>query len=224
MTKPFPLPGECLMKDKLTLSRSFHTNATLITNIGSVKKDMEKLKGFKLLEENAALKYKITTSNDCNDSLIELACNHISLTFFSESNNHAVYKDNFTAFISLVAFLKEHYEIHLDSIYGYIMDILDNEWRGISKDQSHLIGSLKERIKSLDESNRILSYALIDSSRANIQVGRERTVYAEFSKCIIGNLNSRGKSKSDDHSILLSLGVDQQLVKKVESILEVTNG
>jgi len=225
MTGLFHLQGEGLAKDDLILSRSFYTSAKLKTNIDLVKREINGLKGFKLQEGNTILKYKITNIDSSKDSLLELSGKHICLTFFSESNDNAIYKKNFAVFMTLVSFLKDHYEAHIADIYVYIMNVLNNEWSGVSKDQIQIIECLKERIISLDESNRTLAHAIIESTKTNILISRELSIYEEFSKCIIEHLKSIRKNNSTDcHSIMLALGIDSELIKKLEATIKIRDG
>ena len=204
------------------LGVAFYTRVTLKTNIDMIKQQINELKDVKLLDDNTILKYKISGINHDNDSLLELSDKHICLRFFPQSNDRLIYKDNFVVFISLISFLKEHYEIRFADIYGYIIGALSKEWEGLPKDQTQTIESLKERIKILDESNCNLSFALIASSEKNAQVLQEFSIYKEFGRSIIENLKIKEKNwPITGPNVLLTLGIDLDLVKKVENCLQV---
>lgn len=190
----------------------------------AVKGKLGELKQIKRLSENPLLKYEILDKKGSN-SLLEISDTYISLRFFFAEQDIAVYKNNMIVFISLIAFLKEHYDFDFEDIYGYIVGALNQNFKNVRKDQTTALEGLKDRVKSLNESNSLLSYQIIELSLENSKLLKERDLYREFSGSVIAKVSERAGSRSqEDYSILDSLGIDLELTKRVENCLTIGKG
>lgn len=184
---------------------------------------MSKIKQAKILQDTPILKYEICErANNHGNCLLELSENHIILRFFWQANSDPEYRRNFIGFISLIGILSEHYEVELADMYDYIIEALDRNFVDILKSQSNIIDNLKERIKILDASNCTISNELVCLSSMNIHTTKSMELLREFGRSVIKQSEFKEKvQRLNNHAILTSLGVDSELIVKVERMLQI---
>ena len=148
---------------------------------------------------------------------MELTDNYLSFRFFFEKQDYSIYNDNLLGFLSVIAFLADLYEIKISSVYGYIVEALGQNWINTVKDQAQIINGLRDRVRSLNESNCLLSHQLIGASRRNKRIFLDLTTYEEFSKQILDRIKQQNAGRLENNDVILTrLGIDFELVKKVE--------
>lgn len=204
-------------------SSTFYARATLKSDISIVESYLNRLRYLKKIASSKALIYEISNPKIERQSTIEISSQHINLQFFFREPSIQLYRDNLLTFISLIGMLNNFYEVQLSEIYKYVIDSLGQTWQNTVKDQQNVIENLKYRIKNLDESNFILSNNLINLIREKAQLSIEFHVYKDFCNNVIANAKEKALLINSKHStILTEMGIELELIKNAESILNST--
>ncbi len=205
------------------MSSSFHVDAKLNCNISELREHIDKLGHPAIAINDDKLKYEISNgSREKTRTILELSNEYICLWFSFSKKDLSIYRDNFLKFISLLEFLKGIYTVNFDNIYCYVVEALSQNWHDVVKDQSQVIENLKERIRSLDESNCSISYQLIGLSKENRQILADLSIYKDF----VGRITRRVKedSSKSSNNALAYLGIEPDLIKRLETELNPDKG
>lgn len=210
---------------KEDLTGSFHTKAKLITGINTVADYLNKVGHLRKLLDNRSLRYEVLEKDTNKGSILELSDTYIDLKFFFKNQDAHTYKDKFIVFVSLIGILDGFYEVRLGDLYRYLIEALNQNWQNTIKDQNSIINGLKDRIKSLNESNCLVSYQLIKLSKENVNLLADLSLYKKFCNSAIDMAKEKGPSShTKDYAPLTTLGIDLELIQKIEYELNNSKG
>jgi hypothetical protein len=200
------------------LSATFYVKVLSKIEIQEIGKKLDELKHIKKIADSQTLRYEVIgEGGKIKSNIFEFSKDSISLQFFFKKQGPITYKNNFITFISMLAILKEFYEVRLADLYGYILEALNQNWQNVAHDQTQILESLKERIDVLDESNFSLSKQIIVLSQEKMQLSKNLSLYSGFSKCIIDKTKDSNSTQSESiYTTLIHFGIDSELIKNVE--------
>lgn len=206
--------------ENVEMESAFYAGATLKSEFAEVKKWINGLKSFRIISDGNVLKYEMHEGKTGKpNGLLELSADHICLRFFFAKQDRLVYGKALLTFISLIALLKDSYDVRFEDVYGYIIAALGQNWHGLVKDQSFAIGQLRERVVSLDESNCSLSLRIMDLSRENAKVSSELSLHKRFSSSMMGRLNA----VEPGNEYIPLTGTDFELISSIKNSLALSD-
>jgi hypothetical protein len=199
------------------MGTSFYVEAILKGEITDLKKQLDEISYLKKIGNTSVLKYEIVhLAGEYPNSTIEFSGKYINLEFFFSKQTPYQYKDNLLILISLIGFLNWSYDIKFGSIYRYIVEALGQNFENLIKEDDQKIHGLKERVKSLNESNCSLSNKIIILSDENRNFSKSLDLHRKFSHDILSKLKGRLGGLNESSNFTIPINIDVGLMKKVE--------
>jgi len=200
------------MQPKIKLSSSFYIAAKLITSLQSVKRKMGWLPYAAMNAEGSKLRYAINGMT--NRALLEFGSSYISYVFYFDNPNNALYSRNLLAFISILAFLNEEYDIKLAGIYRYIIYALTKSTatRDIANDINTEM--LKDQVKVLNSINASLAKELVNYRAKQRELNYNMDIYRKFAKEVLS-----AEKSGNSTAVPGFIEVDAETIKQVQKLL-----
>ena len=147
--------------------------------------------------------------------LLELSEGSISLRFPASGRGTEEYNKSLILIFSLFSILNEEYAVHLNDIYPYVIEALQNGLDPIFEPNRRSLIRLKARVSALNDSNCALATEIIRLSAEIAKLNGTIRIYRDFSQKIIGD----GKLASTLQ--LGRFGVEKTDIDAVSSMLKV---
>ncbi len=167
-------------KSGFTLRSSICVKASLKTTFKDVIWVLSFIPGFMLVSSGTRLRYKIIAKGEIDCDLI-LDKDHIEFSYYFSVPTEKNKALKFRYFVIILAYLKDSYEIKLESLYPYIVDVVQGNNQLISK-QSNADKSTNLKLYELNNSNFSLSNSIINLLKENTALKRENEIYLAFFK------------------------------------------
>ncbi|MCL5092136.1 MAG: hypothetical protein M1364_00535 [Candidatus Marsarchaeota archaeon] len=167
-------------KINFTLRSSICVKAILKTTFKDVIWVLSFIPGFILISSGTRLRYKIIAKGEINYDLI-LGKDQIEFSYYFSVPTEKNKALKFRYFVIILAYLKDAYEMKLESLYPYIVDIVqgNNQLTGA---QSNADKSINLKLFELNNSNFSLSNSIINLLKENTALKRENAIYLAFFK------------------------------------------
>ena len=172
---------------------SFYAEAKLLGTMAEVKKRLESLPSVTIVRDGSVVRYEVIGGNGTKQ-VLELDRKSISFTFSFSSINAQERAANLARFLALVAMLDGLYEVHVRSIYPYVIESLRSAvipMRVRSPDYANERRAA-EMINSLEDANRVLSSLVIGAVRDRDAALGKLSLQRSFSSAIMDTLSRRG--------------------------------
>ncbi|MEM0149289.1 MAG: hypothetical protein QXW10_00110 [Candidatus Micrarchaeaceae archaeon] len=194
-------------KQKAMLYTSFYAQAIRLSGFPEIKRKMGALPHAVKISEGSKLRYGIR--GGASEAVLELGKSHISYTFYFDAPSAMLYGRNLLAFISILAFVQDDYEVKLGSIYGYVTYALANGFA--SADRINLDGTerLRSQAKTLNAINTSLARELFSCQARQKKMEEENLAYRAFV-----NEVKRAEKLGDGSAMLNSLGVNPDIIRR----------
>ena len=199
---------------------AFHTRAELRGSLSDVRNAMKSVPNVKRASTGTIMRYSIreTGSHKPREAILELAPKEITLTFYFKEPNTAEYKHNLLQFMSILAYLKDFYNVSMGDIYGYVIVALRHEDYALAREAENAANPPNERIDALNSVNVSLSHELSLKNGRIKTIDGQLTSYRSFSKEVIQKLMARsGSMHTNALEALNAFGIDGNLASEIVS-------
>ena len=147
--------------------------------------------------------------------LLELSEGSISLKFPTSGKGTEEYNKSLILIFSLFSILNGEYEVHLNDVYPYVIEALQNGLDPIFEPNRKSLMRLKARVSALNDSNCALAAEIIRLSAEFTKLKGTIKIYRDFSQKIIGD------GKLAPALQLGRFGVDKTDIDAVSNMLKV---
>lgn len=192
---------------KQELCASFYAAAKLNCTLAELKRRMLLFPDTRILADGLTIRCSV------GGSLLDFRSDGITYSYYFESESKRNKGTNMVKFLSILAYLKELYEVRIDCMYDPLLEVIGDSLL-LLHDGNGYDETEKERIRSLSGSNTALSRELLSLYKRKEEIERQAGILGEFSKSIIEKF-SNGASKERTKEILLKAGVSEQLCDDV---------
>ena len=191
---------------------SFRAEARLVASQAEVRRRLDGIAALRQASRGTRMRYLV---GDGRTQTLELDSTSISFTFFFDEINSKVRAAALMKFLAIIGVLGGLYEVSLDSIYSYVIDVL-RESVGFENGGPPAAASearLGEFVKALSAANESLSKSVV--ARISQKGADDRLLgeYGDFVNSIIEKLSRRG---NDVRAVLVNdLGVKDDVAGKM---------
>ncbi|MGC8687161.1 MAG: hypothetical protein ACP5RM_00475 [Candidatus Micrarchaeia archaeon] len=197
----------------IILVTSFFAEARLVSTIGAVEMEISKLPSIEVLSKGTILRC-IADRKGINAELI-FRRDSITYKFNFNKPSQAEYAKHLLAFISILSFLRDHYEVKIGALYRYVVQALQSSIYGIDDfasaaelERAHLV------MNALNESNSKLAESILElETRIGLQE-QKINLLESFARAILNNSGSAGVM-----TLLNSAGITDEEINKIEKLL-----
>lgn len=192
---------------------SFHAAAKLKSSLSDLKKQMLLFPDTKIVADGLTVRCAV------GDALVDFRSDGITYSYCFEIAGKRNTGMNLVNFFSILAYLKNSYEVRIDSLYTQILETVKDSLL-LLHDGADTYGNpaSAERIKALSESNTALSNELLSSSRKMAESKRREEVLRKFSTTVLEKFSSSA-SKEGMKEALGKIGIGEQLSADLMKVL-----
>lgn len=212
-----------MAEEKYVLGSTFRASCKLKTDLATVKTQIGCLPCLKLISSEGRLKYALfEQSKDISNAHVEFSDKEVVFRFYFKKPSGSEYNINLLKFLSLLAYLRDFYEVELASIYSYLIESLRNNWHFIPNTKEIKENEeLFEKLDSLNDANITISQELFKLEREKNTVENKLALYKSFVSEIINRLPKKpGKSDTDSYfDALISIGMEKQQINEILSAI-----
>ena len=162
------------------LRSSICAKASLKTTFKDVIWVLSVIPGFMLVSSGTRLRYKIIAKGEVDYDLV-LSKDQIEFSYYFSLPTEKNKALKFRYFVIMLAYLKDAYEIKLESLYPYIVDVVQGSNQVIGL-QSNTDKPANLKLYELNNSNFSLSNSIINLLKENTALKRENEIYLAFFK------------------------------------------
>lgn len=198
---------------KQRLCASFSAEARLRSTLGEVKRRTLLFPDTMLAAEGLSPKFII------GGSLLELRKESITYTYYFENAGSKNKGINLARFLSILAYLRNDYEVRIDSFYTPILETIEDSLLLMQENGESVDPVENERMNELGRSNEALSRETISLLKKNAELGRREVIFRKFSNRIMERLPHAGASKATAKEALIKMGIDEQLSNELLELL-----
>jgi len=195
----------------IMLSSNISVKARLKTSFSYLKQYLNSIYALKLVSGGTRLLYLLNDGSKIPPSL-ELSQRGITLTIYFSAPN-AYYKIlNIKRLLSLLAYLKDIYDVELASIYPTIIDVLT----ALLPKYEEANMDVKQPSRELSYANAALAKELFKLSKQVALLEKENSIYKEFCKAML----ERVSANSVDTMMIFTtdFGINKNLIETVAKL------
>lgn len=167
-------------KHDFILRSSVCVKADLKTTFNDIIRTLSFIPGFILISSGTRLKYKVIAKGERDYDLI-IGKDQIEFSYYFSTPTEKNKALKFRYFIILLAYLKDAYEVKLESLYQYIVDVVHGNNQSIGV-QSNVDNPSNIKLYELNNSNFSLSNSIINLLKENASLKQENQIYLDFFK------------------------------------------
>ncbi|EET90410.1 MAG: hypothetical protein LVQ97_03265 [Candidatus Micrarchaeales archaeon] len=191
--------------------------ARFTSNFLSLKSFLSCIPNFVNVGHGTLLRYRIGSS-EFSDIYAEFGADRICLKYYFDSESDAKKMARIYVFVTLVALLKDFYDVSMESLYPYIVEYMGYfDYYGILPGVGGGGGSRDRRIELLSDANWNLSKEIIRLDKLNREYSELNADLLNFSKRVFEYMKKLGDGAGD--VMLRSIGVDRRLLERISSVL-----
>ena len=161
------------------------------------------------ISSGSALRYAVIGSPD---TLFEFTASSASVSYYFDLPSLAQRAESLAMLLSLLAYVKDAYDLRTDSLYEVVVDMLRQMQHMHEKTHEECgdAEALIERIRALSGANAALAHAVMELRASNEAAHLDLSAYAEFCgravrSTYLGNLDSA----------LAELGIGAKLAERI---------
>jgi hypothetical protein len=199
--------------DEILLTTSFFAEAKLTSTLKLIIEELSKLPSIEIVSKGTTIRCIVDKKG--LDAEVIFRHDSIVYIFRFKKPSQAEYAKHLIAFISIISFLRDHYEVKIDTLYRYVVQALQDsiyefgQYRSMDEiERAHMT------INALNESNCKLAELLFELEQHKIIQEQKIAILESFAKAIIGNDSPQATK------MLNSFGVSNEAIQKIEKILK----
>lgn len=209
----------CLeMKGGSVYISAITVKARFTSNFLSLKSFLACIPNFVNVGRGSALRYRVRSS-EFEDIYAELGTDSICIKYYFDSESDAKKMARIYVFVTLVALLKDFYDVSMESLYPYIVEYLGYfDYYGILPRDKSAASNMEKRVELLSDANWNLSKEIIRLDKISREYSELNADLLNFSKRVFEYINKLGDLAGD--AMLRSMGVERALLERISSALD----
>lgn len=206
------------MKDEPTYISVIAVEAKFTSNFLSLKSFLSCIPNFVQVGHGTLLRYRVGSS-EFKDVYAEFGSKRICLKYYFNLESDAKKMIRIYFFVTLVALLKDFYEVAMESLYPYIVEYLGYfDYYGVlPESRKNRSGREDRRIELLSDANWSLSKEIIRLDKLNREYSGLNADLLNFSKRVFEYMKKLDVGAGD--VMLRSIGLDKQLLERISLVL-----
>jgi len=195
----------------IMLSSNISVKARLKTSFSYLEQYLNDIYALKLVSRGTRLLYTLNDGSKASPSL-ELSPRGITLTIYFSAPN-AYYKIlNIKRLLSLLAYLKDLYDVELASIYPTIIDVLT----ALLPKYEEVNMDIKQPSRELSYANVALAKELFRLSKQVTLLDKGNSIYKEFCKAMLERVGANGADAII--TFTTDFGINKNLIETVAKL------
>lgn len=207
-----------LKDDEIILFSSFIVSGKLKSEFGELTKILEKTPSFRNIRDSNSIVFEILSGNKqkIKNPIIEFKTGQIKYTFYYERANALLYTVNLKQFLAILAYLSEIYVVDLSTLYGYLIEALQNSYPKPNEIDKIVYSRFYNKISALSDVNLALSHEIKNFFAIDIENKKIIETYTLFCSQVLNNFSHQ--NNIDARVLAMKLGVDDLLLTKVNQL------
>ncbi len=196
---------------------SFSVGARMKTSIESIRRSIS---GLGLASDAHGTLRCVLLSNGTHACTAEFSADRITVQMSFDRQEPRLYNESLASLLALSGILADDYDFNMQDLYGYIIEALRQNWQTYSRNQDQKIMLLDSQARSLNESNSVLSNAIVELSGENARIQMQAKPLREFCIAVLNHSKLHRKGPKFLEEIAMEFGMDKELPERVAAALE----
>ena len=186
--------------------------------MGNARNLMDSFPGAKMLSEGVRLRYLLSGKGE---NILELGRSTIVFSFSSEKPNKQERNENFVKLLAILGYLKNVYDVKLESLYGEIIDAIESaSFLPRKEKKSEQEELLVRRITEISTVNSSIAHEMMKQKRRISELEQSERLFARFCYELIDRLShERLDSEEKIVTALSKLEIEGELVENISKRL-----